>query len=182
MPALFTARSTTILRTVLVLVPALGIVGLASLWIFVRTPFVTARGWPVEQPVAFDHRHHVVDDGIDCLFCHIDAERSAYAGIPPTELCMGCHAQIWNDGPSLAPVRASWTSGQPIPWVRVHDLPDFTFFDHSIHVHRGFDCARCHGRVEDMARVHQEMSLTMGWCLDCHRDQGGPTYCSACHR
>jgi len=135
-----------------------------------RTPFVTGERWPVDQPVEFDHRHHVADTGIDCLYCHGDAERSPRAGIPSTELCMGCHAQIWPDGPTLEPVRRSWASGEPIRWNRVHDLPDFVYFDHSIHLHKGIGCASCHGRVDRMARVWQEAPLTMGWCLDCHRD------------
>lgn len=151
-------------------VGAFTIVGVpAALLIWVRTPYVTGALDPPDQPVAFDHRHHVRDDGIGCLYCHHDAERSAYAGVPPTELCMGCHGQIWSESPLLEPVRRSFASGLPIPWRRVHVLPDFVFFDHRIHVHRGVGCVSCHGEVDRMARVYQTVPLTMAWCLECHR-------------
>ncbi|MBI4508122.1 MAG: cytochrome c3 family protein [Deltaproteobacteria bacterium] len=140
-----------------------------ALIIYVRTPYVTGQFFPVDQPVEFDHRHHVQDDGIECRYCHFDAERSAVAGIPPTEVCMGCHGQIWNNSPVLEPVRRSHFSDRPIPWNRVHDLPDFVYFDHSIHVNKGVGCVTCHGRVDQMVRVYQVAPLTMGWCLDCHR-------------
>jgi len=143
---------------------------LAAPMIYARTPYATGQADPVLQPIAFDHRHHVRDDGIDCLYCHEDAERSAFAGVPATERCMGCHDQIWNDTSSIAPLRASVETGQPIPWQRVHSLPDFVYFDHSIHVTRGIGCVTCHGRVDQMAAVVQAQPLTMSWCLDCHRD------------
>jgi hypothetical protein len=155
----------------------------------VRTDWMTGRGRAVEQPVAFDHRHHVRDDGIPCLYCHSGAERSAWAGIPPTDLCLGCHAQIWSSSPELAPVFASASKDEPIAWQRVHRLPDFVYFNHAAHVDRGVGCASCHGAVDQMARVYQVAPLTMGWCLDCHRDPGPdlqgtapPTDCSGCHR
>jgi len=170
MAALFTPRSNHLLRTALVLGAALGVGSFCALWIYMRTPFVTNERWMVDQPVEFDHRHHVIDDGIDCLYCHGEAERSSTAGIPSTAVCMGCHNQIWPDGITLEPVRRSWASGRPIPWGRVHDLPDFVYFDHSIHLHKGIGCASCHGRVDFMARVFQSEPLTMGWCLDCHRN------------
>lgn len=143
---------------------------LVALMVYVRSPWNTGQLQPTEQPVEFDHRHHVADDGIDCLYCHRDAERSAAAGIPSTELCMGCHAQIWNESPLLEPVRRSYFSGKPIRWTRVHDLPDFVYFDHSVHVNGGVGCVNCHGRVDRMARVYQVAPLSMGWCLDCHRN------------
>lgn len=148
-----------------------GIVGLPlALWVWVRTPYVTGERQPRAQPVEFDHRHHVRDDGIGCLYCHADAERSPFAGVPPTELCMGCHGQIWNESPLLEPVRRSFFSGLPIPWRRVHALPDFVFFDHHVHVRRGVGCVSCHGQVDRMARVYQVAPLTMAWCLECHRE------------
>ena len=148
----------------------------------VRSPWITSVGETVEQPVQFDHRHHVRDDGISCLYCHFEAERSRYAGVPPTSVCMGCHGQIYTDAPLLAPVRESALRGEPIPWRQIHVLPDFVFFDHGSHVLRGVDCSHCHGAVETMPQVVRVAPLTMRWCLDCHRENGGPTTCSACHR
>jgi predicted CXXCH cytochrome family protein len=160
--------------------------------IYIRTPYARSQFAPVMQPVDFDHRHHVRDDGIDCIYCHTSAETSASAGVPTTELCMGCHGQIWRESGHLALVRQSWQSGVAIGWRRVHDLPDHVYFHHGVHVSAGIECARCHGRVEAMARVARIAPLTMGWCLDCHRDPPGPadhgrsitplTTCSACHR
>jgi hypothetical protein len=150
---------------------AVGLVGAVTAPIVAaRSPYATGKGDPLLQPIAFDHRHHVRDDGIDCLYCHDAAERSPYAGVPATERCMGCHNQIWNDTPSIAPLRDSAMTGQPIRWQRVHSLPDFVYFDHSIHVNRGIGCVSCHGRVDDMAAVYQVHRLTMSWCLDCHRN------------
>lgn len=136
---------------------------------WVRTPQITGQFDPIRQPVEFDHRHHVADEGIDCRYCHDQVERSAFAGIPPTERCLNCHSQIWSTSPLLEPVWASYFSNTPIAWVRVHQLPDFVFFNHAIHVNKGVGCESCHGRVDRMARVYQHAPLTMGWCLDCHR-------------
>lgn len=138
--------------------------------VYVRTAYSTGQFAPITQPVEFDHRHHVLDDVIECLYCHRSAEVSSSAGIPSTDVCMGCHAQIWVNGPQLDPVRRSYFGKQPIPWRRVHNLPDFVYFNHSVHVQRGIDCALCHGDVAQMARVYQVAPLTMGWCLDCHRN------------
>jgi hypothetical protein len=121
------------------------------------------------QPVQFSHKHHVADDGIDCRYCHTSVERSPFAGIPPTKTCMNCHAVIWAESPYLEPVRESLRSGQALQWRRVHDLPDFVYFDHSIHVNKGVGCASCHGRVDLMPATLQVASLQMEWCLDCHR-------------
>jgi hypothetical protein len=137
---------------------------------WVRTPVATGRGVPMEQPVVFDHRHHVVDDHIDCMYCHDLADKSPYAGVPPTERCLNCHNQIWNGSPMLSLVWRSYTEDRPIPWRQVHRLADFVYFDHSIHVAKGVGCETCHGRVDRMARVYQVAPLTMHWCLDCHRD------------
>jgi hypothetical protein len=136
---------------------------------WVRTPYVTGQFSQVTQPIPFDHRHHVVDDGIDCLYCHEDAERSPHAGVPATELCLNCHSQIWNSSPALELVWQSRRDDRPIAWQRVTFLPDFVFFNHAIHVRKGVGCETCHGRVDEMARVYQAAPLTMGWCLDCHR-------------
>ena len=170
MRQLFPAWSDTVLRVVLVLaaVTILWIPTAAMLW--VRTPYVTRQGDPIEQPVQFDHRHHVRDDGIDCLYCHEEATRSAFAGAPPVSVCMNCHSQVWQESARLAPVRASWFTGKPIRWVRVHQLPQFVYFDHSAHVGHGVGCVECHGRVDLMPAVEAVAPLTMGWCIDCHRD------------
>lgn len=138
--------------------------------LYVRTTYNTNQFVQWSQPVEFDHRHHVRDDGIECLYCHSAAERSSNAGVPATEVCMGCHTQIWNQSPLLEVVRRSYFSGTPVNWKRVHDLPDFVYFDHSVHVARGIACENCHGDVGRMARVAQVQPLTMGWCLDCHRE------------
>ncbi len=123
-----------------------------------------------EQPVQFSHKHHVGDDGIDCRYCHTSVESSNTAGMPSTKTCMNCHSQIWNDSPYLEIVRESWRDNKPIEWTRVHDLPDFAYFNHSIHVAKGVGCNTCHGQVDDMALVYQARSLQMEWCLECHRE------------
>jgi hypothetical protein len=167
--ALFPHWSDTALRIVLTLV-ALAVLSLpVGLMIYVRTPYDQQRNSAIEQPVQFDHRHHVEDDGIECLYCHSGAERSASAGVPSTEVCMGCHAQVWSQSQLLKTVRVSFYTDKPIPWVRVHDLPDYVHFDHSVHVSAGVECRQCHGDVQNMALVYRAQGLTMEFCLDCHR-------------
>jgi hypothetical protein len=169
-PAPFSPRANA-LFTVALLVASAVIVGTPVFLILAaRTPYVTEQGDPLDQPVFFDHRHHVRDDGIDCRYCHDLVERSPSAGVPPTDRCLGCHSQIWNESPLLEPVWESYRTGRPIPWVRVHDLPDFVYFDHSAHVTKGVGCQTCHGPIDRMARVYQWAPLTMQWCLDCHRN------------
>jgi hypothetical protein len=143
-----------------------------TLWLVLeinRSPYVTQAGVARDQPVPFSHAHHVAGMGIDCRYCHASVETSATAGIPPTKTCMNCHSQIWSDSPTLEPVRESFRTEKSIEWVRVHDLPDFVYFDHSAHVNQGVGCTTCHGRVDQMPLMWQEASLTMEWCLDCHR-------------
>jgi hypothetical protein len=123
-----------------------------------------------EQPVPFSHAHHVGGLGIDCRYCHTSVEASSFAGIPPTKTCMNCHSQIWSTSPTLEPVRESFRTGNSIMWTRVNDLPDYVYFNHSIHVAKGVGCESCHGRVDRMPLTWQENSLQMTWCLDCHRD------------
>jgi hypothetical protein len=137
--------------------------------IFLRSHYVTQVDLVRDQPVPFSHDHHVSGLGIDCRYCHTTVETSSFAGIPSTEICMGCHSQIWNDSPLLAPVRESFRTGRPLRWTRVHDLPDFAYFDHSIHVAKGIACESCHGRVDRMPLMRKAYSLQMEWCLDCHR-------------
>jgi len=124
---------------------------------------------PVGQPIAFSHKHHVGDDGIDCRYCHTSVEKSAFAGMPSTGICLSCHAQLFVDSPALAPLHASARSGRPIQWRRVHDLPDFVYFEHDIHVNKGVACVECHGRVDQMPLTWRTASLEMQWCLGCHR-------------
>lgn len=190
--ALFPRWTNTAYWIGLGVVAAIAVTAIAAPMLYMRTSYGTSQHRPVVQPVQFDHRHHVRDDGIDCLYCHADAERAASAGIPSTELCMGCHGQIWQDSPQLQPVRDSWIRGTAIPWRRVYDVPDHVYFHHGVHTTAGVQCVRCHGLVETMARVERVTPLTMSWCLDCHRDPPGPvdhgrrltplTTCSACHR
>ena len=123
-----------------------------------------------DQPVQFSHQHHVGGIGIDCRYCHTSVEVSSSAGIPPTKTCINCHSQIWSTSPYLEPVRASFRDDKPLKWLRVHDLPDFVYFNHSIHVKKGVGCETCHGRVDRMPLMRQQSSLQMEWCLDCHRD------------
>ncbi len=170
MAALFRPWSNTAFRLALG-IGVLGVSGvIAAPMIWVRTPTWRGQFDPIDQPVEFDHRHHVQDDGIDCLYCHASATSAATAGIPSTDLCMGCHNQIWNQSAMLEPVRRSYVSGFPISWNRVHDVPEFVYFNHAIHTNKGFGCVTCHGRVDRMGRVYQVADLSMGWCLDCHRN------------
>jgi hypothetical protein len=134
-----------------------------------RSPYVTNADTVREQPVPFSHKHHVAGLGLDCRYCHTSVEVSAFAGIPPTQTCMNCHSQIWTEAAVLEPVRASWRDDKPIEWTRVNDLPDFAYFNHSIHIHKGIGCATCHGPVDQMPLMYQEHPLQMEWCLDCHR-------------
>ncbi|HEX5734632.1 MAG TPA: cytochrome c3 family protein [Blastocatellia bacterium] len=145
----------------------------ALLWLiggYNRSTYNTQANVPREQPVQFSHKHHVGDEGIDCRYCHTSVENAAFAGIPPTKTCMNCHSQIFANSPYLEPVRESWRTDKPIKWTRVHDLPDFVYFNHSIHVKKGVGCATCHGRVDQMPLTYQAESLQMEWCLQCHRN------------
>ena len=134
-----------------------------------ESPYITEVGVARSQPVPFSHKHHVGDEGIDCRYCHTSVEESSFAGIPPTKTCMNCHSQIWADSPVLAPVRDSFRTGKSIQWTRVHNLPGFVYFDHSIHIHKGVGCSTCHGRVDAMPLMWRENTLYMDWCLECHR-------------
>lgn len=134
-----------------------------------RSDYATQAHVTRVQPVQFSHEHHVGGLGLDCRYCHTSVEDSSFAGIPPTQTCMNCHSQIWATSPYLEPVRASWQTNTPIVWTRVHNLADFVYFDHSIHIHKGVGCVTCHGRVDRMPLTWQEHSLQMEWCLECHR-------------
>ncbi len=190
--ALFPRWSNAALLYAIALVVLGASAAIAAPLLYIRTPYGTHLYKAVEQPIEFDHRHHVQDEQIDCLYCHSGARSEALAGIPSTDVCMGCHAQVWIDSPLLAPVQASYFERAPIAWARVYTLPDFVYFHHGVHVQRGIACARCHGDVGEMARVARMSPLTMQWCLDCHRHPPPPfpsgraitplTTCTACHR
>jgi Cytochrome c7 and related cytochrome c len=135
-----------------------------------RSPWVTRQGQRADQPVPFSHKHHVEGLGLQCQYCHTQVEKAAYAGIPPTKTCINCHAQIWTNAELLEPVRQSWATGASIQWIRVHDLPDYVYFSHDIHVNKGIGCASCHGRVDEMPLMYEENTLQMEWCLNCHRN------------
>jgi hypothetical protein len=135
-----------------------------------RSPYETDQGIVRQQVVPFSHEHHVRGMGLDCRFCHTSVENSHFAGLPPTKICMTCHSKIWTDAPMLEPIRASWRENRPLSWTRVHNLPDFVYFNHSIHIAKGVGCATCHGQVDQMPLMFQYSSLQMQWCLDCHRD------------
>ena len=135
-----------------------------------RSSYVTRVDTFREQPIQFSHQHHVGGIGIDCRYCHTSVEKASSAGIPPTKTCMNCHSQIWANSPYLEPVRESFRSDTPLRWTRVHDLPDFVHFNHSVHVTKGIGCATCHGRIDRMPLMYQRSSLLMEWCLECHRN------------
>ena len=135
-----------------------------------RSPYVTYAGVARPQPVPFSHQHHVAGLGIDCRYCHTSVETSSFAGIPPTKTCMNCHSQIWTNAQLLEPVRESFRSGKSLVWNRVNDLPDFVYFNHSIHINKGVGCSTCHGSINQMPLVFQASPLLMEWCLDCHRN------------
>ena len=163
-PSTNTFSRVTIFGAVIVIV-VLALVG-GSLQ---RSSYTTEVGTPREQPVPFSHRHHVGGIGIDCRYCHTSVEDAAFAGIPPTQTCMNCHRQIWSTSALLEPVRESFRTDRSLIWIRVHDLPDFVYFDHSIHVRKGVGCATCHGRVDQMPLMWREATLNMDWCIECHR-------------
>lgn len=143
------------------------IITLAS--IYFRSPYINQVEVVREQPVPFSHRHHVNELGIDCRYCHINVEQSQSAGMPTSETCMNCHSQIWKDSPMLEPVRESFRTGKPVQWTRVNRVPDFVYFDHSIHVARGVACTTCHGPIQKMPLAWRQASMQMSWCLQCHR-------------
>ena len=164
-------RSTNTISRVSIFGALFAIGGL--LWLFAavnRSPWVTQVHVARQQPIQFSHERHVAGNGIDCRYCHSSVEESAFAGIPPTKTCMNCHSEIFANSPFLEPVRTSFRTDTAIRWTRVHDLPDFAYFNHSIHVNKGVGCTTCHGQVDRMPLMWQEKSLQMEWCLDCHRN------------
>jgi Cytochrome c7 and related cytochrome c len=170
MPQIFRRSANTLSKVSLFGVLSLvgGLILLAM--VLGRSSYVTRANEYIDQPIQFSHLHHVTDDGIDCRYCHTSVETSSFAGIPPTKTCMNCHSQLFATEPILEPVRASFRDDKPLHWVRVHDLPDFVYFNHSIHVKKGMGCETCHGRVDQMPLMQQVNTLQMEWCLNCHRN------------
>ena len=174
-------RLNLILLTCLIVLPAA--VG-AAWWGVYQSPLRTGRGWAPEQPIPFSHKHHAGELGIDCRYCHAGAERAAFAGIPTVHTCMSCHSQVWRTAAMLEPVRAAERTGIVLPWVRVNQLPQYTYFDHGAHVNHGVGCAACHGAVERMEVVSRAVTFDMRWCLECHRHSQRKQLmdCATCHR
>ena len=170
MAQVFRRRMNTIARvgfvTVLLILPLTTLFGTYGV---LRSSWQTKEGLFIGQTIPFSHEHHVRGLGIDCRYCHTGVESSAYAGIPATKTCMTCHSRVWLDSPLLAPVRTSWDTGQPLVWNKVNVLPDYVYFDHSIHVQKGVGCTECHGQVDAMPLMKKGASLQMRWCLECHR-------------
>ncbi|MBC8401311.1 MAG: ammonia-forming cytochrome c nitrite reductase subunit c552 [Candidatus Marinimicrobia bacterium] len=139
------------------------------IWWF-GSPQYTDVGYQPKQPVPYSHKLHAGDLGIDCRYCHTTVETTATASLPPTQTCMNCHQLILPESKKLLPVRESWATGKPLEWVRVHKIPDFAYFDHSVHINAGVGCASCHGNITEMEVVKLVEPLSMSWCLTCHRD------------
>jgi hypothetical protein len=171
MPQLFSPRFVFVLKLSLLALVFAVIVLIVITWRFAvaASPWRGGVGAPVDQVVPFSHEHHAGGLGIDCRYCHTTVEFAASAGMPPTETCMTCHSQIWREAPMLAPVRRSLINRKPLVWRRVYQLPGYVYFNHSIHVQKGIGCVSCHGRVDRMPLTHKAESLTMRWCLECHR-------------
>src|SRR5690242_7819589 len=167
MAQVFTAP--VVLGVKLSLLAVLGVVVIAWITFYQALPAHSGLLSPA-QPIPFSHKHHVGDDGIDCRYCHYSVEKSSFAGIPSADVCLTCHSQLFSDAAMLAPLREAARTGKPLHWIRVHDLPDFVFFNHSIHLAKGVGCVECHGRVDRMPRIERVASLEMQWCLGCHRD------------
>jgi hypothetical protein len=171
MPQIFKASTNSLARTSLILaVLVLGGLGGTLFELIANSAYATRQGEAREQPIPFSHAHHVGSMGIDCRYCHSSVENSQHATIPPTKTCMNCHSQIWIDSSTLQPVRDSYQTNDSIRWTKVTDLPDYVYFNHSIHIKKGVGCETCHGRVDTMPLMYQQASLQMRWCLDCHRN------------
>jgi hypothetical protein len=138
-------------------------------WAITQSPYFTDVNVARQQPVPFSHKHHVSDDGIDCRYCHTSVEKSSFAGLPSTQICMSCHSKLWVNSPMLEPVRVSYQSDKSLAWTRVNALPDFAYFEHSIHIHKGIGCTTCHGPVGEMPLTWRAHTLYMRWCIDCHK-------------
>jgi hypothetical protein len=155
----------------LVIGPVATVLAIGAVWYYFSPKF-TDVGYMPKQPVPYSHKLHAGEMQLDCRYCHTGVETTAKAGVPPTETCMNCHSRVRTDSEKLAPVRDSWKTGDPVPWVRVHKVADYAYFDHSPHIQAGVGCESCHGRIDQMVEVRQEKPLSMSWCVDCHKDPG----------
>jgi hypothetical protein len=173
MPQIFHPSANTLSRLTIYGAMGLALGALVLNYLLLLSPYQTDVRVVRPQPVPFSHEHHVSGLGIDCRYCHSSVETSAFAGLPPTHTCMSCHSQIWATSPMLEPVRQSLAQNKPLVWSRVHDLPDFVYFHHAIHIQKGVGCVTCHGRVDRMPLMWKEQSLTMEWCISCHREPEG---------
>jgi hypothetical protein len=163
-------RSLNKLPTVVAVALGVASIALTGLLWYYFSPWYTHVGYAPLQPVPYSHRLHVGQLGLDCRYCHANVERAPLAMVPPTETCMNCHQLVKTDSKMLEPIRTSWEKHEPMQWARIHKLPDYVYFDHSVHVTAGVGCAECHGRIDQMERVRMVKPLSMGWCLECHRD------------
>jgi len=170
MPHLFHRYADTVARSVLLAIVVVPFLAIGFAYWISASEYTTGQSLTLDQPVPFSHQHHVGGLGLDCRYCHTGVETSAVAGVPPTHTCMTCHSQLYTQAAMLAPVRQSLAEGKPIRWNRVNRLPDYVYFDHSIHIAKGVGCSSCHGDVATMPLMRQVAPLTMNWCLDCHRD------------
>jgi hypothetical protein len=170
MAGIFGPRANLYMNAALIGGAALLAVALGAVWIVPVMGYNTQIGYAPPQPIPFSHKHHVSGLGIDCRYCHTTVEASPNAGMPSTAICMTCHSQVWTNAAMLAPDRESLAENRPIRWNRVYTLPDYVYFDHSIHIAKGVGCTECHGPIGDMPLTYKATSLFMGWCLSCHRD------------
>ncbi|MDY0884429.1 cytochrome c3 family protein [Dongia soli] len=170
MPQIFTASADTRLRAVGLVIVLLIFVAALFVGGEMDSTYATLVGWVKDQPVPFSHKHHAGELGIDCRYCHTTVDVGPEAGLPSTHICMTCHSQVWTGAPMLAPVRESLANNTPLQWQRVARLPDYVYFNHSIHIARGVPCVTCHGRVDQMPLMTRAQPFQMRWCLDCHRN------------
>jgi cytochrome c553 len=168
MPQIFPRGANFVPLKIILVLAVLGMAAPAAMWYY-WTPKYTKVGYQPAQPVPFSHKVHAGQLGLDCRYCHSFVETAAHSNIPAAQVCMNCHSQVQKDNPKLAPLREAWATGKPVEWVQIHKTPDHAYFNHSVHINRGVSCVSCHGRVDQMDVVAQDQSLSMDWCLTCHR-------------
>ncbi|MGN6551045.1 MAG: cytochrome c3 family protein [Pararhizobium sp.] len=172
MSQIFPPRANTYIRLWLASIPLVIVLVLGFGYQMMAGAYGTGVHWTPEQPVPFSHKHHVGALGLDCRYCHTSVDKASFAGIPPTSTCMTCHSQLWTNAKVLAPVRQSLAENKPLHWNRVYKLPDYVYFDHSVHIKNGVGCTSCHGDMRTQPLTEKKTPLTMGWCLSCHRNPG----------